>query len=361
MLRLRRGAAAVVAVAVLAALFLAGCSSSHDASGSPAAVGAARGFLQSYVTPAGAVVRRDQGGDVVSEGQGYAMLLAFALDEPSRFAKIWAWTRTNLQRPDGLFAYHWQDGAVLDSTPAADADTQIAWALSLAGHAWSLPADSAAARRIAEAIAATEIGYDAKGRPTLAAGPWGVQAGHPVQVEPGYWTFPAYSALAKLTGDHRWQALAATDAAHLSAVSRNGSALPPDWATVGSAVTPVSAPQTGASPVSGQDGLRAVVWAACLPSTHDLVTRWWQAMASTADRGPLTRSLDGSPVATGPSPLSFVAAAAAADVAGEQQQTASLLKLSRETALKHPTYYGAAWAALGEILLTTDAIPGCSV
>ncbi|HVY08554.1 MAG TPA: glycosyl hydrolase family 8 [Mycobacteriales bacterium] len=356
--RLRPGAATAV-VALVATLGLAGCGTSHPAAQAQGALLDARGFFHDYVTPDGAVVRRDQGGDVVSEGQGYAMLLAFALDDPHRFAKVWAWTRTNLQRPDGLFAYHWQDGAVVDSTPAADADTQIAWALSLAGRAWSLPDDTAAARRIAEAIAESEIGYDARGRPTLAAGPWAVERGQPVQVEPGYWTFPAYAALATVTGDHRWQALTAADAAHLSAVSGQGSALPPDWATVGGGAEPASPPQTGTAPASGQDGLRAIVWAACLPATHDLTTRWWHTLAPTARVGPLTRSLEGAPISDGPSPLSLVAAAAAADVAGEAKAAGSLLTLARRTAAEHSTYYGDAWAALGQLLLS-GRLPGCS-
>ncbi|HVY09921.1 MAG TPA: glycosyl hydrolase family 8 [Mycobacteriales bacterium] len=355
-----RPGAAAAAVALVATLCLGGCGSSDGAAQPQQAQLDARGFFQDYVTAEGAVVRHDQGGDVVSEGQGYAMLLAFALDDPQRFAKVWAWTRANLQRPDGLFAYHWQDGAVVDATPAADADTQIAWALSLAGHAWSLPDDTAAARRIAEAVAESEIGYDAHGHPTLAAGPWAIAPGHPVQVEPGYWTFPAYAALAKLTGDHRWQALTAADASHLSAVSGQGSALPPDWATVGRGAEPASAPQTGTAPASGQDGLRAIVWAACLPATHDLVTRWWRTLAPTARVGPLTRSLEGAPVSEGPSPLSLVAAASAAEVAGDTKTAGSLLALARHTAAEHSTYYGDAWAALGQLLLS-GRLPGCSV
>ncbi len=359
---LRRGAAAALTV-VVAMLLAAGCGSgSQPAVSQSAVVSSARTFLNGYVEPSGAVVRHDQGGDVVSEGQGYAMLLAYALDDPRRFAKIWAWTRANLQRPDHLFAYHWQDGAVVDSTPAADADVQIAWALTLAGDGWSLPADTTAARQIAESVAQSEIGYDREGHPTLAAGPWAISPGRSVEVEPGYWTFPAYAALARVTGDHRWQALASSDAAHLRAVTHNGTQLPPDWATLGqgSGATPTSAPQTDATPVAGQDGLRAIVWAACLPDTHHLVTRWWELVRPTSQRGPVTRSLDGSPATPGPSPLSLVAAAAAAQVAGDDTASAALLKQAAKTAADDSTYYGDAWAALGQVLLTSDRIPGCA-
>ncbi|HVV75522.1 MAG TPA: glycosyl hydrolase family 8 [Mycobacteriales bacterium] len=359
----RPARAAVAAFGLLVAVALTGCGGSHSQHVEDSvAKAAAQTFLREYVTPAGEVIRRDQGGDVVSEGQGYAMLLTFALDDPGRFAKIWAWTRANLQQPDGLFAYHWQGGAIADPTPAADADTQIAWALDLAGSSWSLPGDTAAARRIAEAIAQHEIGYDDQGHPTLAAGPWAISRGQPVQVEPGYWTFPAYAALAKLTGDHRWQQLEASDAAHLTALTGGGAALPPDWATLGNGAgpAPASAPQTGAAPASGQDGLRAMVWASCLPATHALAVRWWHAVAPTARLGPLTRSLQGAPTTAGPSALSLVAASAVAKAAGNDTQSAALLKLSSQTITKQSTYYGDAWNALGDILLTTSLIPGCS-
>ena len=236
MLRRRSDLVAVTAaLALVCAGLLGGCTGTArgETSGS-SATASARQFLHRYVSSSGAVVRHDQGGDTVSEGQGYAMLLAYAVNDRSLFTKIWRWTSRHLRQPSGLFAYHWQNGSVADTQPAADADTQIAWALDLAGRRWSITADTTAARRIAGAIAANEIGYDENGRPTLAAGPWAVGAGQPVQVEPGYWTFPADAALAVLTNDNRWRDLAAADAAHLKALTRNGATLPPDWATIGS-------------------------------------------------------------------------------------------------------------------------------
>ena len=38
-------------------------------------------FLDDYVEPDGRVVRRDEGGDVVSEGQAYGMLIAVAVGD----------------------------------------------------------------------------------------------------------------------------------------------------------------------------------------------------------------------------------------------------------------------------------------
>ena len=53
---------------------------------------AGRAFLAAYVDPDGRVVRRDQDGDTVSEGQAYAMLVAVAIDDRAAFRSVWSWT-----------------------------------------------------------------------------------------------------------------------------------------------------------------------------------------------------------------------------------------------------------------------------
>ncbi|HWB66412.1 MAG TPA: glycosyl hydrolase family 8, partial [Mycobacteriales bacterium] len=226
----------------------------------------------------------------------------------------------------------------------------------------SVPGDVTAARRVATAVANSEIGYDDEGRPTLAAGPWAMRPGSPVRVEPGYWTFPADVALAALTHDHRWDDLPAADATHLAQLADGGRRLPPDWARLGggTAATDEPAPQTGSPPASGDDGLRAVVWAACSTTTHALDARWWRLIAPTAHSGALSRNLDGAPADSDRSPLRLVAAAAAAISAGQQTAADALLDDAARVAAAYPTYYGDAWNALGHVLLTTDLIPGCS-
>ena len=47
----------------------------------------ARAFLERYEASNGRVVRKDQGGDTVSEGQRYASLLAVAIGERQQFAR----------------------------------------------------------------------------------------------------------------------------------------------------------------------------------------------------------------------------------------------------------------------------------
>ncbi len=351
------------------ALSLAACGSSSSPRQDPvtrdtadaAAVRAATAFLHTYVDPDGRVVRRDQGGDTVSEGQAYALLLAVAVGDQATFDRVWGWTRANLQQPDGLLAYHWAAGTVADSTPAADADSQAAWALSLAGTRFHSGGDTAAARELAVSVADLEIGYADDGGPLLAAYPDGRGAtGQPAVAEPGYWAPPAAQALASLTGDSRWGALTASEDRLLTTLTRTGAVLPADWITVGAGTAPmaVKAPSGGASPRSALDGQRALVWAALDPAARSLDAAWWRRISKTADAAPLARRLDGRPLVRDASPLSAVAAAAAARSAGDQGSATRLLGTADGLAARYPTYYGAAWDALGRILLTTDRLTG---
>jgi endoglucanase len=343
---------------------MSGCSSSSpsDPSRASTATAAARQFLHDYVGPDGRTVRRDQGGDTVSEAQGYAMLLAVAVRDRARFTSVWNWTRDNLQRPSALFAYRWANGRVASTEPASDADLQIGWALSMAGSIWHESQWTAAASKIAKAIATGEIGYDDNGAPTLAAGPWAVRHNAPTVVEPGYWTSPATANLAKGTGDNRLRDLANADLGHLRGLTRDGATLPPDWAHVGggSGPVPVPAPDGSAPAQAGLDGLRAVIWTSCSGAAgRGLAARWWPLLQSTGHAAPLALTLDGKPRSHDEAPLTAVAAAAAAQAAGHDAEAMQLLDRAAAINHSHPSYYGTAWVALGRVLLTTDRLATC--
>src|SRR5689334_11049258 len=115
--------AAVAAVALLRPDRTQRQSSSADG----AAKSAAESFLNEYVDANGRVVRHDQGGDTVSEGQAYALLLAQADGDQATFDRIWTWTRSHLQEQSGLFAFRANpNGTVADRQPASDADVLMA-------------------------------------------------------------------------------------------------------------------------------------------------------------------------------------------------------------------------------------------
>lgn len=296
----------------------------------------------------------------MSEGQGYALLLAVAVGDKATFTRVWTWTQQHLQQPNGLLAYHWGNGHVIDKAPAADADTQAAWALALAGSRFHNTGYTTAARHLAVAIVNNEAGYDDKGQVTLAAGPWAVVRGRPVTVEPGYWTPPASAALAALTGDQRWTAMTAADGAHLDQLTHGGKTLPPDWALLSQGPPRASRSPDGHTPVQyGLDGMRAAVWNSCTPNGRTLVARWWPLQSATASQAPLARNLDGSVLTSSTTPLAAVAAAASAQAAGLRDASRTLLDTAASVATQYPTYYGDAWVALGRVLLTTNRLASC--
>ena len=191
-------AARVMAVLTCAGLVAAmsGCGGSANAS--PQQQAAAR-FLARYARPDGQVVRLDQGGDTVSEGQAYGMLLAEVAGNTAAFGRIWAWAHEHLQLSNGLFAFHANAaGKVLSRQPASDADLLIAWAL-LRYRGPSAAAWHRDGRRVAAAVLAHELTTGPGGTPVLAAGPWAT--GRPASLDPSYWSLAAYQGLAQLTGD----------------------------------------------------------------------------------------------------------------------------------------------------------------
>ena len=163
-MRARRIVALLVALAALA-----GCAGSgaHGSRGG----GAIERFLNGYVQSDGRVVRHDQGGDTVSEGQSYALLLTAATGRAAQFARVWGWTRSHLQRPDGLLQWRWANGHVVGHEPATDADLDAARALLVAAGRFHRPAYRAAALRIGRGILASETAR-VGGKLVLVAGPW---------------------------------------------------------------------------------------------------------------------------------------------------------------------------------------------
>jgi endo-1,4-beta-D-glucanase Y len=323
------------------------------------AITAAQGWLRAYVAADGRVVRRDQGGDTVSEGQGYGLLLAVAVDDRRAFSSIWSWTEQHLLEPDGLLAWRYDDGRVVSSTPAADGDLDTAWALTLAAHRFGDAAYADAARRIARAIATLEVGRSANGLTFLAAGPFGVgRAGERALAAPGYWAPPAYRALAGLGVDRStWVALLSSMPALLGALAGRGGLLPPGWITFSATGTPVPTTVPGDSIVRcGPNAQRTLVWAALDPTLRPVEDRWWADLSATATAAPLARSRRGAILAADRVPLGAVSAAASAVASGHPAIARSLLDEADRLAERYPTYYGDAWDALGRLLLTTGTL-----
>lgn len=342
------------AVAVTAVIgCLAACAGPGDAPPMPGpgpspeklAEQSAKDFFDKYVEPSGRVVRRDQGGDTVSEGQAYALLLAVALGDRQRFERVWTWTQDHLQRDDGLFSWRWRDGAVADEQPAADADLDIARALVLAEEAFDAPELGKRAARVAKSILREETAV-VRGQRVLLPGPWADQAA-PLMVNVSYVSPVATQLLAEATGDPRWEALEAGSRAVVRKASRDG--LPPDWAILqpdGSLEASSQGP--GGKPGFGWDAVRVPIRHAesCVKQDRTLA-------------GDLASRLESDDADVLKHPVGWVARAASYAAADRSDEATHALAKAADLGKDSPTYYGDAWDALGRYLLVDDRLGGC--
>lgn len=317
-------------------------------------------FLSRYVTADGRVIRRDQGGDIVSEGQAYGMLIAEIAADPALVRTIWSWTRAHLMRPDGLFAWHaTSSGKIEDPESATDADILIAYAL-LRYRGANEAALHSAGRRTALAILANESVKLPDGTLLPVAGPWAVTTVPPT-VNPSYLMPGIFDAIAEMTADPRWRAAADASSALVAQLTDNGTKLPPDWAQLqGSSLVPSSQPSGGAPVQYGLDAARLPLWFAtgCSAAQRQIAAGWWRNVLSTGARPTrLALSLSGEALDTARSPLTYMAGAAAATAAGDTSRAQSLVAAAQDLASSTPTYYGDAWVALGNALLGHELDP----
>jgi endoglucanase len=308
--------------------------------------GGEQGFLDRYVDDDGRVVRHDQGGDTVSEGQAYAMLLAVAADDRDRFAQVWNWTRVHLQRRDGLLAWRWAGGRVVDDGPATDADLDAARALVLAADRFHEPRYAAAGRALARAIAEHETAWAAD-RTVLVAGPW---ARARAVVNPSYWSPRAFQQLG-------FDDVAASSRQLIERLLESG--LPPDWARVEPFGVVPSGPPSGGEPAYSYDAVRLPVRLAesCDREDRELAAQMWPHLRERP--GAARRGLDGSPTSDDEHPAALVGAAAAARAAGDRQASDDLLARAAELAREHPSYYGDVWVELGREMLEAGTLGRC--
>jgi endo-1,4-beta-D-glucanase Y len=360
---------------VIALLFLAGCGGTGSTQSSASltqvqsqaqpeerAVAAARHFLSRYVDADGRVVRHDQGGDTVGEGQAYGMLLAAAIGDSQRFDAIWGWTKNNLRRPDGLLSFRWRNGRVLDPDAASDADLDASRALLVAACRFHRPAARQEALQLGRAIMRVEVA-SVDGTRVLTAGNWAVRA--PVTVNPSYFSPATYAALQAASGDPRWGDLAASSRSITSELMSPPSRLPPDWARLeGDKPVPIGSPSDPQStPQFGFDAVRTLIRMDedPNPAGRRIVARAWPVFAAQDPTNlPVDHDLSGRSVGDILNPVVLVAAAAAADAEGLPAARDGLLDEAEALDARFPTYYGAAWVALGRVMLTTKLLDACS-
>ncbi|KRE27974.1 glycoside hydrolase [Mycobacterium sp. Soil538] len=367
-----------------------------------------RQFLDEYVESDGRVVRRDEGGDVVSEGQAYAMLIAVAVDDQTRFRSVWEWTKTHLRRPDGLLAWRWADNKVTDVNSAADADLDAARALVVAGRRFNAPEFTEDGRGLGKAILRSEtvaVGTSAaKASELNPPGVWVAGLGRilvggnwartpPYVVNPGYfspradWELfeasadrgstdsaltlrgPAWHSDSRgeqspfeASADRRWVDITRTQRVVAWQLLGAGM-LPPDWARVSEVGRAVPTGPVRGGPIRfGLDAARMPVRFAESCDREDRALAGAMRPILTAPGNvPALRNLDGSAASDWQHPVALVAAAATEQGVGNTDGAVERLDAAARLQQRSPTYYGAAWVALGRIMLTTSLLGECPV
>jgi endoglucanase len=183
-------------------------------------------------------------------------------------------------------------------------------------------------------------------------------------VDPSYWSLPALTGLASLTGNQEWLRMADGAVALIARMTRDGALLPPNWAELfpdGQALTEPAPYDAGSQAQYGLDAQRTTVWfaASCVPQARTVAARWWPLLRPAGRSQAMTLTQDGMIVDPTPSALPLVAAAAAAQAAGAAAASRHLLSLADSLQRRVPRYYGGAWAALGPVLLGSHFLSGC--
>lgn len=221
-----------------------------------------------FLTPDGRVVDGLAGNISHSEGQGYGMLLAYAAGDRVSFELIWSFTRLKMAlRDDRLIAWRWDPTAhsnVSDPNNATDGDILIAYALSLAGAGWAVPAYAQEGVDLVRAIRAAAVvtgeSGGARGKTLILPGVAGFAAadrpGDGPVVNPSYWVFEAFPAFGKLDADGRWGAVARSGMSLLSPEATRPTGLPSDWVSLKASPRPAE----GFQPVFGYNALRVPLY-----------------------------------------------------------------------------------------------------
>ncbi|MEV4738551.1 MULTISPECIES: glycosyl hydrolase family 8 [unclassified Microbacterium] len=316
-------------------------------------------FLDDWVED-GRVVRHDQGGDTVSEGQAYGLFAALIADDEQSFDEVWTWTQEELVRPDGLMAWRWDDGAVVDDEPASDADLDAARALVLAGDRFGRDDLRADGVELATVIADRMTTVTAQGR-ILLPGLWAADR-EPYAYNPSYASPVAYEVLGAATGDPRWAELQQGSGA-VTADILEATDLPPDWAQihVDGLIEPMPGPLGGGDPVQyAFDAPRLMLRYAesCTPTDVALAAMPWQTL-EREDELPARLDLGGGPLVQEQSAFGYTARAAAAHAAGDSLAATVDLERAARLTVDYPTYYGSAWLVLATAMLTDDSLGGC--
>ena len=196
------------------------------------------------------------------------------------------------------------------------------------------------------------------GAPMLVAGPWARR--NPVTVNPSYFSPATFAALGDDGRRKLGQPVGQLTLSLTGSDARRGqpaAGLGEDPGRQAGAERPPAQPN--ATPQYGFDAVRTLVRMAedPDPAGREIAAKAWPAFEGRAPADiPVEHDLSGQPVGGEQHPVALVAAAGAADAAGDASAKAELLNAAEALDRETPTYYGAAWVALGRVMLETDAL-----
>lgn len=331
----RRSALLLIAALVFQAVTMSACA----APSSPKNWAA---YKSRFVQSDGRVVDTGNGNVSHSEGQGFAMIMATAYDDPATFKKLWAWTNKTLARSDTrLFRWRYVptgDLHVADPNNALDGDLLIAWALLRGGERWRRPEYVQASAEIRKAILAKLLVRQGD-RTLLAPGMDGFVHPEGMIFNPSYAVMPALDAFAAREPHSPWpgvrdEALRALRDARFGATD-----LPVDWVRVDGAGAMWTDPDR--PPRFGFDAVRVplyLCWSGrCGDKAVDPAKRWWSSFRAagkpapawidvrTGEVAPFAASVGMASVAD----LALTGHASAASIDNEDYYSSSLLILTQ--------------------------------
>lgn len=169
--------------------------------------------------------------DTASEVMGYGMIYAVHADDKNTFDRLWSYAKSQ-RNEAGLMSWLIdEDDRPEDTSSAADADLDMAYALVAADMKWGGYEDDAG--EMMDNI----LKHDVEEGTFVLKG--GYNWGGSDETNPSYYSPGYYRLFEKYTGDSRWSDVAAAGRAVLDAIhEKRGTLLPPNWSTADGDVVP---------------------------------------------------------------------------------------------------------------------------
>lgn len=201
-------------------------------------------YRQQFIQADGRVIDYQDRDRSTSEGQGYAMLRAVLIDDPTTFALTLDWAEKNLHRlsdkgapTDRLWLWKWgqsQPGkwGPIDKNFASDADIDAITALILASRRWNRPEYLDLARAKLQDLWKFSTIAVPGGKRYLLPGPVAAFAPSPstIYLNPSYFAPYSFRLFAQVDRDRDWLSLVSSSYDALEKSSKvSAVGLPSDW------------------------------------------------------------------------------------------------------------------------------------